>query len=96
MVLVHADAVVTELLPEDELLEVLVVEAVTDLRVVVTVRQCHPGRLDLVPRRNVRIGHEVEEVEVELVHRAASRADFEAPTSSMNSAIAAANFSGCS
>ena len=72
VMLVDAHAVEAEPLGGDQLLEVLVVEPVPDLRVVVAVGQRHPGGLDLLPRRDVRVGHEMEGVEVELVHRALS------------------------
>src|SRR5207244_1208916 len=85
--LVDAGAVVPELLGEHRLVEVLAVEAVADHRVVVLVRQRHPGRLDLLGGRNEWIRHQPE---VEELQRAAHR------SASWKSGIVCANGSGCS
>src|SRR5204863_8029057 len=89
-VLVQAASVVAEPLRRDQLLEVRVVEPVDHLRVVVPVGESHPRRLDLLPRRDVRVRHEMEGVEVELVLGLAHAC------SSMKEEIRSAVRSGCS
>ena len=70
VVLVGEHAVEAELLGGDVHLEVVLVALVPELRVVVRVREHDPARLDLLARRDVRVRHEVDRVELEVVHAA--------------------------